>query len=284
MNNRAKLLLARALRRFGVELVRHPAPYPRPEPWFLHAAWGGESVDGRFWVSNVWRMANRRHRPASGYRRPAWGEELRLKYICDLLDVRDQRVLELGPFEGYFSVLLEKLGVRENVAIESSCENHQKCLAVQSDFGLTRTRFVHRDLEDLAAAKTPPELGGGFDLVLSLGVLYHLAEPARHLDWCRRMAPRLLLGTHYVEPAALERYKPELFAGSAETQFKGESYRGWAAKPRDAPGSGRAEVGFWPYEDDLVRMLRDAGFGNVEIAGKELFNNTPHLTILAEDG
>ena len=60
------------------------------------------TVDGDF------EMANRNYRPAVlQYRRSKYGDDQRLKYIVNFLDLRGPRTLEPGPFGGHHSVLLE---------------------------------------------------------------------------------------------------------------------------------------------------------------------------------
>ena len=74
---------------------------------------------------------------------------MRLKYIASFLDVRDQRIMEIGPLEAYYSILFEKMGVRENIAIESRTDNLGKCQRIKEKFKLNRTQFLQYDLERL---------------------------------------------------------------------------------------------------------------------------------------
>jgi len=100
------------------------------------------------WVSGVLQMSNRYYRPpVLQHYGSKFGEDTRLKYITDFLDVRDQRILEIGPLEAYYSILLEKMGVRENVAIEARAINVQKCQRIKEIYHLDRTQFVQADLE-----------------------------------------------------------------------------------------------------------------------------------------
>ena len=109
-----KALIKKTLARFGYAIRRLPerddsddSPAPTDEvtagPWFSHAL----------------QMGNRYYRPKVLHYHRGEIEDERLKYIAYFLHVRDQRILEIGPFEGYHSVVLEKMGVRENISIES---------------------------------------------------------------------------------------------------------------------------------------------------------------------
>ena len=101
------------------------------------------------WFSHVLQMANRYCHPRVLHYHRGEIEDERLKYITYFLDVRDQRILEIGPFEGYHSVVLEKMGVRENIAIESRADNLSKCQRIKEKYHLNHTQFLQYDLERL---------------------------------------------------------------------------------------------------------------------------------------
>ncbi|WP_406694883.1 hypothetical protein V5E97_27955 [Singulisphaera sp. Ch08] len=42
------------------------------------------------------------------------------------------------------------------------------------------------------------------------------------------------------------------------------------------PISGASAFSFWPYEADLISMLRDAGYSQVHVLGKELLSRMLH--------
>ncbi len=171
----------------------------------------------------------------------------------------------------------------ENVALELRPENLARCRRIQELHRLDRTTFLHQNIEDLASGKEAPGYSGTFDLVFSLGFLYHVPDPARVLRWCRAQSPRLFMGTLYVEPAERRRYLPALFR-EAESRVDGQVYRGMEYREGGLgdPISGASAHSFWPYEGDLIAMLRDAGYSRVDVLGKDLLNRMPHLTLLAE--
>jgi hypothetical protein len=248
------------------------------EPWPVDPVIPGE------WATNVLEMATLAHRPSRlAYHRRRSGEDPRIKHFAFFLDLRDARVLELGPYEGYWSILLEKMGVRENVAIEVRPENLAKCQRIKDLHRLDRTTFVHQNIEDLYHGRVTPAYQGPFDLVFCLGLLYHLPEPARALRWMRSEAPRLFLGTHYVEPLEGRRYLPHVLR-TAEHVEAGKTYRGMEYREGGLgdPISGASPFSFWPLEADLIAMIRDAGYSRVEVLGKDLLNRMPHITILAD--
>jgi SAM-dependent methyltransferase len=223
-------------------------------------------------------MANQRRRPDRlSYSAPPEAEDKRLKYIAYFLDVRGWRVLELGPRTGHLSVLLDKMGAREIVGVEGRQENVDLCNRTRDLYGLPAL-YVRHDLERLASGEEEPSFAPGFDLVFSLGVLYHLADPAPVLRWGRAQAPRLFLGTHYYEPRANGMFKPPAFT---PTRYHGEdAIRFRELGPGDVHG-GMKPSSIWLREEQLVRLLHDAGYARVDVLGHDVAFGHPHVTILA---
>ena len=119
-----KKIIRFILRKFGFEVRKINKSFLNDQP--LTAKWIKDSepepnvdeVIKEGWVSNVLHMANKNYTPPNlSYLRTQDGEDYRIKYVAYSLDLRDQRVLEMGPFEGRHSVLIEKMGARENIAI-----------------------------------------------------------------------------------------------------------------------------------------------------------------------
>jgi SAM-dependent methyltransferase len=223
-------------------------------------------------------MANQHRRPEElSYSAPAAAEDKRLKYVAYFLDVRGWRVLELGPRTGHLSVLLDKMGAREIVGVEGRQENVDLCNRTRDLYGLPAS-YVRHDVERLASGEEQPSFAPNFDLVFSLGVLYHLADPAPVLAWGRTQAPRLFLGTHYYEPRAKGMYKRPAFT---PTLYRGEQAMGFRELgPADAHG-GMSPSSIWLSEEQLVGLLHVAGYERVEVLGHDLAFGHPHLTILA---
>jgi tetratricopeptide (TPR) repeat protein len=237
------------------------------------------------WIYHAPQMASKFYRPRQlAYGRGKHGEDHRLKYILYFLDVRGQRVLELGPLEGHDSIILQKMGVRELVAIESRPENIAKCNLMKKRHRLDNTTFERQSLIALYEGKEEPVFTPGFDLVFCCGILYHVPNPAKALSWCRKQAPALFLATHYYEPASPESYPKDVFRrGVSSLRFEGEEYTGLLIEEETADLlSGMSQISVWLGEPDLLRMLGAAGYKNVSVLGKDLQNGRPHITILAE--
>ena len=268
-----KRLGKRILRRLGYEVRRVGSL--RAEP----PAWIEVTPDFR----HTERMANRAYRPPPvRYERMPRGGDVRVKYLLYFLDLRDLRVLELGPRDGHQSIMLEKLGASDVVAVEGRRENLEHCLRTKERYGLDRTTFHLADVEALADGRLAPPFEGTFDLVYCAGLLYHLQQPARVLEWCGRQAPTLFLQTHYVEEAAADRYR---HPGFRETSYRdGEhEYRAMAFDEEAGnPRAGLRASSIWLYERDLLAAIERAGFDRVSVLGKDVHASLPHITVLAE--
>jgi hypothetical protein len=184
--------------------------------------------------------------------------------------------LETGPLEGHHSVILEKMGVRENIAIEGRAENLKKCLRIKEKYHLDHTHFLQYNLESLYKGEQVPAFTGSFDLVFSLGVLYHLPDPGRALAWMRSQSNTLFLGTHYVERNS----------GQAKVySYGGKSYQAIEVVEGEWPEaiSGMSPASTQLYEEDLLRLIRDVGYSRISVLGKDLYNNSPpYIVVLAE--
>lgn len=266
-------MVGRALRALGYEVRRAGALEP-PVP-----SWIPVTRDFRHTV----RMANRAYRPPQldGQPMPRGGDE-RLKYLLYFQDFRGLRVLELGPRDGHHTIMLEKMGAREIVSIEGRSENVEVCLRAKERYGLDNTTFYLADIEALAAGKLDAPFEGRFDIVFCTGLLYHLTDPGRTLDWCRRQADELFLQTHYVEEAAPKRYWPESFRDGVyrhrEHDYRVKRFREDLGNVR----SGLNEWSVWLYERDLLTLIRRAGFERASLLGKDIHAGLPHVTIWAQ--
>jgi len=104
-----------------------------------------------------------------------------------------RRVLELGSLEGGHSLAIAAWpDVETVVAVEGRRANLEKARFVQDVMGRRNVTFTQANLEtaDLAAL-------GRFDVVLCMGLLYHLPAPWTLLERIGRASDGLFLWTHY---------------------------------------------------------------------------------------
>lgn len=173
-----------------------------------------------------------------------------------------RRILELGSLEGAHTVLLAERATRV-VGIEGREINLRKAELVQRLLGLRKVEFLQANLEtaDLASY-------GHFDAVFCSGLLYHLPDPAKLIAQLPRVAPKLLLWTHYADDAAADVVRDGL---RGRVQIEGGA---------EEPLSGMSPTAFWLSLGSLLKLLTASGYKTVHILHNDFAHpNGPAVTI-----
>jgi SAM-dependent methyltransferase len=201
--------------------------------------------------------------------------DLRLQAIVRVLDLlfgsdlRGVRAADLGCLEGGFSLALAQRGA-EVTGIEARRRNLEKAMLLRDHFGLPNLQFQLGDVKDFGGGGAAP-----FDVVLALGILYHLDKPA---EWLRQVAAAtrrvLVLETHFApaDDATLARIDPRLKLSPLETRDEG----GWPVEGRwfhefgkDADREAQLWASysnfssFWLTKKSLLQSTCRAGFALV---------------------
>lgn len=175
-------------------------------------------------------------------------------------------VVDLGCLEGGFSLAFAERGADHVVGIEARSLSVERCELARKLRGTERVEFVVADIKDELVKREP------FDVVFAAGILYHVGDPAEMLRIIRSSCSGLvLIDTHIADPDVATHGCSEL----ADLQSGGQSYRGRWFPEYDPTASSDAKDGylwaawsdsdaFWPVEDELVRMISDAGFATIE--------------------
>jgi SAM-dependent methyltransferase len=185
------------------------------------------------------------------------------------------RVLDLGCYEGAFGVAFARRGA-EVLGLEAREEHVVKARFAAETLGLERLEVRQADMRELSR-----EEHGQFDVVLCLGVLYHLDAPdcfelaERIADVCSELA---VVETQ----VSLTRRRREVWHGH---KYRGKSYPENVEHPgasKDNPES------FWPTRPSLLNLLGDVGFTSISellspvIPTLAAFED--HVTLLAWKG
>jgi tRNA (mo5U34)-methyltransferase len=121
----------------------------------------------------------------------------KIDYIGLPDDLTGLSVLDVGAWDGLFSFESARRGARRVVAVDSFCWNGPGW-GTKAGFDLAR-RALNSRVEDreMEVVDLSPESVGVFDVVLFLGVLYHLTDPLRALQSIFSVTgDRLILETH----------------------------------------------------------------------------------------
>jgi tRNA (mo5U34)-methyltransferase len=159
-------------------------------------------------------------------------------------ELTGRTVLDIGAYDGFYSFEAERRGASRVVAADHWAWNWPGSDA-RGNFDLARrvlgSGVESRDIavEDISIE----ELGGAFDVVLFLGVLYHADDPLGYLRRVRAVTADVAVVETVVD--LLDVPVP------AAAYYPGESMNGDASNY------------FGPNPAAVEGMLRDAGFGRV---------------------
>jgi SAM-dependent methyltransferase len=219
----------------------------------------------------------------TGSAHPAEGER-RLKAIlqaaADGLDkeLSEARVLDLGAAEGRYAVEFALHGA-EVVAIEGRQGNVEKTQFLKDALGLERLGIVRGDVRSLSA-----EAHGRFDLVLCLGLLYHLEGIAavRLVHAIAEMTRRLVVFETHVAlaPRSSITVDDRIYWGRPIREFDpGAPLEMQERLSRSALGNAES---FWLTRASLFNLLTDAGFTSVaELHVPRFRKSLDHVTLVA---
>jgi SAM-dependent methyltransferase len=200
--------------------------------------------------------------------RPQVIPDPRIVRMNERFELRDKHVLEFGCFEGIHTVGLANFAGRVT-AVDGRIENVAKTIVRTAMYGCYPTVFKY----DVERAPADPEVLGA-DLLHHVGVLYHLADPVRHLlELGRYIRLGVLLDTHYAMDAeALQSY---------EVNGRAFRYKQYHELGHQDVFSGLREHSKWLRLDDITGLLRETGFPDVEIVEIREERNGPRVMLFA---
>ena len=203
---------------------------------------------------------------------PSFFEDARVLAITRTLraffgsDLGSVRIADLGCLEGGFSIALALAGAQV-VGFDAREENLRRARFAAAHFELDTLEFRQLDVKGLRADRE-----GRFDVVLVLGLLYHLDRPVEWLAQIAPMASRLLVvDTHVAPPddAALARLHESIarVGGLERITVAGTAYSGrWfrevepGATIEDARWAAWSNrYSFWLTRESLCLAIQRAG-------------------------
>jgi len=160
-------------------------------------------------------------------------------------DLTGKTVLDVGAWDGFFSFEAERRGAARVVATDSYCWGGEGW-GTKDGFELAR-RVLGSAVEDreVDVLDMSPETVGVFDVVLFLGVLYHLKDPMTALERVFSVTGGRLIMSTMVDMTWRRRPALSFYPGSEANQ---DPTNWWGPNPAA-----------------VVAMLRSAGFSRVRI-------------------
>jgi SAM-dependent methyltransferase len=174
------------------------------------------------------------------------------------------RVLELGPLEGGHTFDLAARGY-DVLALEGRQDNLRRARFMQEALGVRNVEFRPADLETFELAHL-----GRFDACFCVGLLYHLPNPWFCLAQVARVTGRLFVWTHYA------RAEEATQLGVIGVMGKSYPEHGLAD-----PLSGLSESSFWADRAGVLRLMRQAGFDQIEVIDEETHPAGPAIVLWA---
>ncbi len=161
------------------------------------------------------------------------------------VNLHGKTVLDVGAWDGFYSFECEKRGARVTaIDNDQHLQGHKGFDVAKAILG-SKVEHYDMDLFDV-----PEKLKREFDIVLFMGVLYHLKDPLRALETLFKVTRDLLvLESHYIEfgdEIPLMRFYPG-------TELNNDPTNWWG-----------------PNIPALISMLKVAGFRAVEVVNRTL--------------
>jgi tRNA (mo5U34)-methyltransferase len=156
-------------------------------------------------------------------------------------------VLDVGAWDGYFSFAAERLGASRVLATDSFAWGGASWGSMDS-FNLARDALgSHVEDRYIDVMDLSPEEIGTFDVVLFLGVLYHLRHPMLALERVASVTGELLVIETLVDLTFTRRPAAAFYPGA---YMNGDDTNWWG-----------------PNTAAVKAMLSEVGFTRVEVAG-----------------
>lgn len=184
-----------------------------------------------------------------------------LQNVADAIKqpLNELRVLDLACLEGIYGIEFARQGA-EVVGIEGREENIEKARFAKEVLKLDNITFTQDDVRNLSVEKY-----GKFDVVLCLGIFYHINAPdvfdfAKNIsEVCRQV---LILDTHFgVLPNESHIYKEQQYYGWTFTEHSPTETKEQRLKKMWA--SLDNETSFWLTRPSLYNLLSNVGFTSV---------------------
>ena len=184
-------------------------------------------------------------------------------------------VIDLACNEGWFSHRLLEWGASRVLGVDIRPQLIRRAELVRAHFGISSERLELRcaDVFDLVAS----EGGGTFDVVLCLGLVYHLENPIGAM----RIARALTRGVCVIE-SQLTRQEEAIVLGNGQSDLYEENLASFAARVEtdyesNMLASAGGVVSLTPNRAALLQGAEAAGFAELELAAAASGHNRQYV-------
>jgi len=172
--------------------------------------------------------------------------------------IAERSVIDVACHQGWFSTQLAQMGAREVLAVDARIEHVADASLIRDALNL---RNLHVQQSDVHALD--PEAVGRFDIVLMLGLIYHLENPVGALRTARALTQRICLVETQVVPGltGVVDYGSYRFVRPLKGSF------GIIDETEETHGPEASTTGIClvPSLEALIWIMRKVGFRRVEI-------------------
>jgi hypothetical protein len=172
--------------------------------------------------------------------------------------IADRSVIDIACHQGWFSTKIAQMGAQDVLAVDAREEHVADATLIRDTLGLRNLRIAQSDVHALT-----PQTFGTFDIVLMLGLIYHLENPVGALRVARALTKRLCLVETQIVPGmtGMVDYGSYRFVRPLKGSF------GIIDETEETHGPEASTTGIClvPSLDALFWILHKVGFSRVEL-------------------
>ncbi len=195
------------------------------------------------------------------------GDESKLQRIVQLVsDLQSKpfselRILDLACLEGLYALEFAKRGAT-TLGIEGRESNIAKAIFSKNALGLEKASFVQDDVRNLS-----PEKHGRFDVVLCLGILYHLKFPdvllfLQQMGKVTKEGGMIIIDSHISrQPWQARQHEGKTYWGKSFLEHP--PFKSLEARLKEPWSSIDNTTSFWFTRASLINILLDNGFSSI---------------------
>jgi hypothetical protein len=215
-----------------------------------------------------WRLSREVETPVLGPELPA----IHVTRAALMEDLTRQAIAQAGPEasaldlacnEGWFSHKLLEWGAKTVVGVDIRAENIRRAELLRDHFGIAadRLRLIKSDVFDIR-----PEVLGCFDVVLLLGLVYHVENPVGLM----RKAHELTRSLCVIESQLTRQEEPIVYGWGESKRYERAEASFAVRVEHDSEGNLLAStpgvMSLIPNRVALLEMARAVGFADVGVA------------------